>query len=154
MGILKFPANKGKTDRFLLVFPGREAQDGGFVSLALAHNHQVCRCYSKSYLFISPADFLQGDHQDFFFFLSLLGCFQSSVRLASTSLTVGSVYLLEKALSRGGSGWGDAQRGGSGRVCGETQGLQLGLPQWQRLSGGGSLSISSSGYRLWKTSFP
>lgn len=70
-----------------MFFPGRQAQDGGFVSLALAHSHQVCRCYSKSYLFISPADFLQVDHQYFFFFFKpswlLLEFSQVSINLSN-----------------------------------------------------------------------
>ena len=46
------------------------------------------------------------------------------------------------------------RQGGQAGSVGETQGLQLGLPPWQRVSVDGCLSISSPGYGLWKTSFP
>ena len=46
------------------------------------------------------------------------------------------------------------RQGGQAGSVGETQGLQLDLPPWQRVSEDGCLSISSPGYGLWKTSFP
>ena len=107
----------------------------------------------KELRFYFSSRFPQNRSPGFFFFKPswfLLEFSQVSINLCNC----GECIPAGESVEQGRSGSGDAQRGGSGRVCGETQGLQLGLLRWQRLSKGGWLSISSSGYRLWKTSFP
>lgn len=157
MGVLiKFPTNKGNIDRPLLMdFPGGVAQDWRLkIHLHCSPPSVLEMLFKMLLLFFPPANFLQKDHRGLFlkaFSLPLGLKPESSPRITSISLTVQCVGTGERAEDMKMGEEAQAVPSGS---CGEGQGFPLPLPQWQQLSEGGWLFISTWGCWCWITPSP